>query len=261
MKRKNIRGMFSKPMDSEAPPVVEDKNLPTMPKIEVKRQGDIKNPPKGKGLMPSPTTEKVKVSQAAIAKGTHMAPFDPREVKKIKLKMPEEGLMEQVEKKGRKKTDAGYVVLRMRVQNGELAVIGSRLVEGPFLESQDLIPSGIAYEVSLKRKRIAIGSLPDVGEQRSFPRPKEGHEHHITVLPGFDFNLKIPANKIKFNELPGVDITLYRFKENIPMLPLTEAPLAEQFERQVRTVAHMKGIQVKRLTEDIQKSLKKAFAR
>lgn len=262
MKRKNIKGIFSKPMDPKADPVVENSNLPPMPDVKQKQPGDLKNPPKGKGFMPQPSEETPRINKNAISKGLQMAPFNEKENSKIKVLMPEEGFQNQVEKKSRKTSEPGYVVFRMRVQNGEISVVGSKKVEGPFLEPESLEQNGITYEAFLKDRRIAIGSIPDFGEQRSFARPQSdpSHEgHHITILPSFDFNLKIAAEKISLKELPRIRLTLYRFKEHVPNLAINETPLKMRFEKEVRVVAEMNGLRIERLNDDIKKSIRQTF--
>jgi hypothetical protein len=264
MKRKNIKGIFMAPMDADSKPIIEDNGLPLMPEMKQNQPGRIKNPPTGKGFMPLPPKEKIKINKAAITKGLQMAPFDPKDSGKIKMQTPETGYSQQIEKKTRMQKEPGYVVLRMRVQNGELTVIGSRSVEGAFLENRSLIQNGITYEAFLTGKRIAIGSIPDFGEQRSFPRPKAdpSHEgHHFNTLPSFDFNLKIDSSKITLKDLPTLQVSLYTFKEHVPDLVLTDVPLKARFEKEVRVVAEMNGIKVGRLRDDVKRSLKETFAK
>lgn len=261
-RRKNIKGIFLPPMNPDAAPVIENSRLDVMPEIEQDQPGQIKNPPKGKGLMPSATKVTPKVNKTAIMKGLQMAPFDRKENEKVKIEKPDVDYPEQIEKKTWKKMEQGYIVLRMRVQNGEISVIGARKVAGPFLEHSNLIQSGVIYEAFLQDRRIAIGSIADFGEQRSFPRPdadpaREGH--HITALPGFDFNVKIAAEKITLKDLSSLNISLYRFKEHVGELRLTDLPLKTQFAREVRVVAEMNGVRTDRLREDVRKSIKQMF--
>lgn len=262
MKRKNIKGIFMPPMNPDATPIIENSSLGVMPEMKQDQPGQIKNPPRGKGLMPSARTGEPKVIKAAITKGLQMAPFDRKESEKIKIRKPDVDYSEQIAKKTRMKKEEGYIVLRMRVQNGEISVIGSRKVAGPFLEHSNLVQSGITYEVFLQDSRIAIGSIADFGEQRSFPRPNAdpAHEgHHITTLPGFDFNVKIPAEKITLKNLPSLNISLYKFKEHVADLRLTDLPLKLQFAKEVRVVAEMNGIRTDRLRDDVKKSIKEMF--
>jgi len=252
------------PMDGDSKPVIEDNSLTVMPEMKQDQPGKINNPPTGKGFMPSPPKEKMKINKAAIKKGLQMAPFDQKGPERIKMQTPETGYTQQTEKKTRMQKEPGYIVLRMRVQNGELSVIGSRRVDGAFLEHSNLIQNGITYEAFLKEGRIAIGSIPDFGEQRSFPRPKgdPSHEgHHFTMLPSFDFNLKIHAEKITLKDLPALQVSLYRFKEHVPDLVLTDVPLKARFEKEVRVVAEMNGIKVGRLRDEVKKSLKETFGK
>ena len=150
----------------------------------------------------------------------------------------------------------------MRVQNGEISLIGSRRVDGTLMEHQDLIQNGITYDAFVKDRRIAIGSIPDFGEQRSFARPNAdpSHEgHHITILPSFDFNVKIAADKLAYKDLGALKVSLYRFKEHVHELKLAETPVKDQYEKQTRVVAVMNGININRLKEDVKMALKKSF--
>jgi len=262
MKRKIIKGIFSASMDSNAKPVIENSNLNLMPDINQKHSGNIKNAPKGKGFMPLKISGKYKGSKKSITEGIEMAPFDRDNLKKIKMDVPEFGYQEQVPKISRKKTDSGYMVLRMRVQNGEISVIGSRRSEGPLLETDYVTQSGITYEAFVNDSRISIGSIPDYGEQRSFARPEgdPSHEgHHITILPSFEFNAKIPLNRLSLKELPKLKVYLYRFKENVDNFQLTRLPLSEQFPREIRVVGELNGIHTERLHKEVKDSLKRTF--
>ncbi|MEO6315151.1 MAG: hypothetical protein ABIU63_18105 [Chitinophagaceae bacterium] len=262
MKRKNIKGIFSRPMDADAKPVIDNDKLPAMPVINQKLAGVLKNPPAGKGYMPVIKETDMKANRAAVTQGLQMAPFDPKENKKTNLPIPESGYQDQAERSSRKKPGTGYVVLRMRVQNGQVTVQGSRHVAGEFLAHENLVQTGITYEAFVKESRIAIGSLPDFGEQRSFARPgadasQEGH--HITILPSFDFNVKIAADRITIKDLPKLKLNLYTFKEHVPDLKLSAAPLNNQFAKEVRLVAEMNGIHVAKLQKEVQEALRVTF--
>lgn len=261
MKRKNIKGIFSKPMDSNADPIIENRNLPAMPEVKQDLPGRRKNPPKGKGLM-SQATPAAKITKSAVAKGLQMAPFNQRENSKVKTQVPPQGYQDQVPTGSRKKIGTGYVVLRMTVRNGEMIVEGSQKVDGPLLVHDELIQSGLTYEASLKNNRISIGSIPDFAEQRSFPRPGSDPSHaghHITLLPSFNFNLKVPADSLALKDLKSLNVRLYRFKEHVPNLVMSKAPLHVEHEKEVRIVAELNGIQVEKLPKDVKESIKKSF--
>lgn len=262
MKRKNIKGIFFKPMDPAAKPVGDNDNLPAMPNVNQQLAGVIKNPPTGRGYMPIIKNMVLKANRAAITQSTQMAPFDPKETGKITLPLPEAGYEDQTQRPLRKKPGGGYVVLRMRVQNGQVTVIGSRQVDSDFMENENLVQNGITYEAFVNEQRIAIGSIPDFGEQRSFPRQdgdpsQEGH--FITVLPSFDFNLKVGATRLSFKDLPKLRLKLYTFKEHVPNLKLSLAPLQDQFSKEVRIVAEMNGINVEKLPKEIKDTLRKTL--
>lgn len=260
MKRKNIKGIFSKPMDPKSDPVIENSNLSFMPEVSQEQPGRIKNPPKGKGYMPLPSEKKLKINKTAISKGLQMAPFNKQADEKFTLQVPAQGYNDQVERKKRKMKEPGYVILQMRVQNGKISVINSRKLEGPFIENENIIQNGIVYEALLKDQRIAIGSIPDYGEQRSFARPDSSQEgHYITILPSFDFNVKVSTEKITLKDLPNIKLNLYRFKEHVPDLSLTKMPLNVQYKKEIRTVAEMNGIRIEQLNENVKKSLRESL--
>jgi hypothetical protein len=148
----------------------------------------------------------------------------------------------------------------MHVKNGEMTVVGSKKVDGPLVNYDDLVQSGLTYEATLEDARLAIGSVADFGEQRSYPRPGE-HEHNITILPSFNFNLKIPSGRIAAKDLPRLKISLYRFKEPLIQPKLGMAPIAEQFRREARVVAELDGIRMADLRPDVKETIRKTFAK
>ncbi|MEO6404012.1 MAG: hypothetical protein ABIY51_13875 [Ferruginibacter sp.] len=262
MKRKNIKGIFSMPMQIDGDPIIENKQLPVMGDIPQKKEGQINNPPKGTGTMGGRLTENSKGNKKAIVAGFEMAPFNAKENRKVKMPIPKQGYEEQVTKVSRSKAGAGYIILRMRVQDGALMVLGGSKIEGPLLINENLLQNGLAYEVFLNERRIALGSVADYGEQRSFARPDKDHNHEghfIAVLPSFEFNVKISLESLALKDLPNIELTLYRFKENIPEVQISDRRLQEQFGKELRVVAAMHGIEPERLQKGIKENLKRIF--
>jgi hypothetical protein len=256
MTRKSIKGIYAHAMSAKAGPVEENKNLPAMDAVDIKKPTQ---PLLKKGALLMNNAKAIVVTKKAMDTGKAMRPFATAKV----LKAEQKELPLQVSKAKRKSTDA-YVVFRMHVQNGVMSVVGSKRVEGSLVQQEDIVQAGLAYEVTLNNGRLSIGSVADFGEQRSFARPggEAGeHVHHVTILPSFNFSVKIPGNKIALKDLPKLQISLYKFKEQIPDLKLSSTPLHTQFEKEVREVATLKGIKIASLNKDVKELVKKAIVK
>ena len=152
------------------------------------------------------------------------------------------------------------VRLRLRIVDGVAQVIGIRVVPGVRAEPERL-HYGLAYEVRAGNRRIAIGSVPDVGTRRSFPDP-EGRPgmqgHHLAELNSIEVNLRLPHDAFTAAALAKLQIELYRMKGPPPDVPLTAAPLAEQFRDVLRPVAELRGIRAADLPRSLQTQLGEA---
>ena len=175
--------------------------------------------------------------------------------------------MEAPKAKAAARAQDGYVRLRLRVtEGGRLTVVGAKAVDGEFVEPK--LQGALAYEAALGPRRIAAGGIPDVGEQRSFPDPKaplpEMKGHHVTELASYEVNVRVPRGAVKAAELPKLEVVLFRIKEDLPadaaVLAAAEpAPLGDQFRRELREVARLKGIKPDKLAKPVADQLKKAF--
>lgn len=159
----------------------------------------------------------------------------------------------------------GYVRLRVRVtEGGRLTVVGAKAVEGELVEPK--LQGAMAYEATIGGRRIAGGGIPDAGEQRSFPDPKaklpEMKGHHVTELASYEVNVRVPREAVKVAELQKLEIGLFRIKEDLPeeaAAIAAEAPLADQFQKELREVARLKGIKPDKLAKPVADQLRKAF--
>jgi hypothetical protein len=127
--------------------------------------------------------------------------------------------------------EAGYVRVRIHVENGALAIVGAKHVPGPLVVA-DTVGSGLAYEVLSAGRRIGLGSLPDANARRSFTnvdRPEAQLGHGSYTVEAFDFDARIPAELMTAEELPKLTITLYRLAQP-PIQPLGLEPLTAQPE-------------------------------
>ena len=161
------------------------------------------------------------------------------------------------------KEPAGYVRLRLRVQDGELSVLGAKAVEGPLVESK--LQGQLAYEVTLGQKRVAAGAVLDVGERRSFPDPKgkgEQQGHYATPLPSYEVMVRVPKEEVSAASLPRLEIALYRIKEELPVeatMLAAAGPIGPQFEKELREVGRMKGIRPEKLAKAVADEVLAAF--
>lgn len=152
------------------------------------------------------------------------------------------------------------VRLRLRIVRGQAAVIGVHVVPGE-LATPERLDYGLAYEVMNGERRIALGSIPDVGTRRSFPDP-EGRPglqgHHIEELDSIEVNLRVPLREFSMAALPRLRVRLYRMKSQPPATPIKAEPLAEQFRDQLRPVAELRGIDLKLLPQNLQGDVRAA---
>lgn len=158
--------------------------------------------------------------------------------------------------------EEGYLRLRVRVENGELSLAGATFVEGPLIQSTVLHP-GLAYEVTLGNRRLAVGEMPDAGVWRSFPDPSGRpalQGHHITVVPSYEVAVRVPMRDVSLAALRRANITLYRWQGGESREP-RERTLKTQLGSRVQTIGSLKGIRVDRLPKPAQSRLRQALRR
>ncbi len=160
----------------------------------------------------------------------------------------------------KKQKPNAYLRLRLRVENSEISIVEARKVEGP-LTMPYKIDGNLAYEVTVGSNKIAAGSIADVGVNRSFPNPQAppGQEGHFFVeLPSYEFNVRIPRESLSPSTLPNAEIAVYRVKTPVSQ-SIGDEPLRSQFADELREVARLKGIPVKKLPKSIQSEIKRLF--
>jgi hypothetical protein len=147
-----------------------------------------------------------------------------------------------------------YVRMRIRVTDGHLRVADSHLVDGPLGQTSSL--SGpVIYEVSLGDRLLHAGSLPDLGVQRSFVNPNgppNERGHHLAERPVVEFQARVAAHELTPDTIGSISVRLHRVKEPVVGARAGDAPLAKQFERQVRPVAELVGLPSSVLPEEIE---------
>lgn len=230
--------------EEDAPPVVENPKLPRMDdrprrprRISGERRmmADEPRPDKGtKGRM-SPPPQRGRTGREKTPRGS-----DDQEAKRERA----------APKKGRE----SYVRLRLRVEGGDMAVVGIREVEGPLAQPEQL-HGGLTYEVSVGDRRISVGSIPDVGVERSFPDPRRPEEgHNITEVESYEVTVRIPTSELSRSALTRLEVALYRPKE-LTERPITQARMSDQFSRELREVARLKGLRREVLPSAIRRQL------
>ena len=247
-----------------SPPVVENSNLPRMTEaaVQPRRIGGkilrMKEDPfpeskgRGKNRM-SP----VKIDAEALeitSEREYPEQKEKRHKQENKKKTGSSSLSKQ-------KSEA-YLRLHLRVENGKMSIVDAHTVEGP-LVMQSEIEGNLAYEATLGSKQIAVGSVADVGVNRSFPNPQgiPGQQgHYFIELPSYQFNIRLPRNDLSPSTLPKVGISLYRVKSTIGKRIEEERPLLAQFKNELREVARLEGIPVKKLSKPIQTEINKLFS-
>jgi len=147
------------------------------------------------------------------------------------------------------RADERYVRLQIRVENGQMSVVDSHMVDGPLAQTATF-EGRYAYEVSASGRLLHAGSVPDLGVVRGFAHPNgtlEQRDHHTYELASYDFHARVPAAALDRSVLPKIAVILYRVKEHPP----TRAPIAHalsndtlgvQLERELREVGRVVGL-------------------
>lgn len=103
----------------------------------------------------------------------------------------------------------GYVRMVVRVEHGEMRVVEAREVEGPLVQPT-AVAHGIAHELLIGGRRVAVGSLPDAAVARSFSEfgPEGPVAHHTHPLDTFDFAIRVPLSELRGAELSDMAINV-----------------------------------------------------
>ena len=157
----------------------------------------------------------------------------------------------------------GYVRLQLRISGDRVSVVGAKAVDGPLVDRPRIFGS-LAYDVTVGQKRIATGSIQDVGERRSFPNespdaPPDQREHFISDVPTYEINVRVPASEVTMASLPRLNIRLYRIKEEVDARLATSGPLGDCFTRELREVGRVNGIKIEDLAAPHRAELRKAL--
>ena len=170
-------------------------------------------------------------------------------------------IRDQVEVEAGPTDEPTSVRLRLRIERGQITVIGAQTVPGEVAPPERL-DYGLAYEIVNGDRRVAVGSIPDFGAWRGYPDPegRPGLEgHHIEELDTMEVNVRVPQKAFSVTALPRLRLTLFRMKGQPPAVPVTAEPLAAQFPDQLRPVAELKGIDIRTMPQQLQEEVRAAM--
>jgi hypothetical protein len=236
------------------PPVIEDAKLP--------RMGEGASPVDGR----RPRAQMPEAPPADAGKQRRMGA-----VKVTKARAggepPARGFADQVPKAGARPAaadgengGAGYLRLRVIVEDGELVLGGANVVDGPLVQQATLHP-GLAYEVTVDGRRVATGEVLDAGVRRSFPDPSGRPAmsgHHITVPRRYEVAVRVPLAEVSMSALSRAHITLYRWRGG-EASALGARSIRPALGERAETIGRLKGIKVAALPKAVQAKLRRAM--
>lgn len=236
----------------DAPPIIEDAHLPRMgeaPPTDTRSRAvmaESPEPDKGKRNRMRP----VRTTRAAAAG-----------------QPPARGFRDQEPPRRRPSKDhenggGGYLRLRVLVEPGQLTLVGATVVEGPLAQATELHP-GLAYEVTLGSRRIAVGQVQDAGVWRSFGDPSGRPAlagHHITILPSYEIAVRVPLPGLSMAALRRANVTVYRWRGDAADTQ-GERSMKSRLGKRVETIGRLKGIRIESLPKSASAAVKAALSR
>lgn len=251
MTSRDKEGVSSQSAKEDAPTIIEDADKPSMGPGAVKpRRIDRKIV-----LMPEEPSP-------SRAKRNTMEPLPKRKHE------PADGthdLDEQVAPDAVPEVDGeapGYIRLRVHVDDGEMTVRDAKFVAGPLNKVGDLVTPGLNYEVKVRRRRVAVGDVPETTEWRGYPDPTgrpEMEGHHIVEQTSYDFTVRIPADQIDEDSLEDLSIDLFRWRGRGPGDHIDISELSKEPKTAVERLASLRGIESSSAGDRLEKGLKSAF--
>lgn len=146
-----------------------------------------------------------------------------------------------------------YVRFRVHMEDGEMSVVDSHLVEGELTRPLTL-HGPFAYDVINGDELLHADSLADMAQVRSFADPNGTGitaGHHTQQQDSYDFDVRVPSKFLTPEALPKISIAVHRLKDETRS-PLRDAPLTRQFDREIRLVARVVGIPSSVLPTELQ---------
>jgi hypothetical protein len=102
-----------------------------------------------------------------------------------------------------------YVRLQVRVDREGLRIVDAREIPGPLVQP-DQVASGMAHELLIGGRRVAVGSLPDAAVVRSFSEigPEGPREHHTYPLEEYEFAIRVPESELRGEDLSRLTVNV-----------------------------------------------------
>lgn len=138
----------------------------------------------------------------------------------------------------------GYLRLTVRLTDGDLSVIGAKIVDGPLLQPD---PTGeMMYQAAIGDRRVGIGGLPELEVEHGFaPEDDPTAGHAVGPSDGNEFIVRIPRQDITADELDALEIELVRPAETTASPPpgmTLEAAAADEGRSGPDVVARLRGV-------------------
>lgn len=250
-----------KMLEQSSVPVVNDAKLPRMDEVEKLTEKKSAGGPKDEMQTSLGIRKKTQVPKSK-QRGDFMDPFhSPDEPEEFNKEFPPAEAFEpqkesrlSPEEEGQR---GGYILLRLRVENGEIRIIGASSGEGPLLQEES-VHGELGFEMRLANRRVALGSIHDSGEIRSFPPPyptEEMQGHHIVETPVYEFKVRLPRQELTKDYASKLEIAVFRVKGEVDLKCLPpDKPVALQSDN-VRTVARLTGVTEKNIAKEALKQI------
>lgn len=252
-------------VEQSSSPVINNTDLPTMDDIETLME--MKSARKAKDEMQTALDSVDQAAKADVKRtGDFMDDFiPPDEPEDERRDYPTEdafGPQKQDPERDKERED-GYVRLRLRVAGGDITTVGAHVVDGPLLK-EDAVHGGLGYELRLGEQRLALGTIIDTGEIRSFPPPhptEEMHGHHIVEQRDFEFTVRVPLERFTKNYINELELWVFRVKGDVDVTCLArEKPVLTQSDN-IRAVASLSGLNEKTVTKDVLEHINRILER
>jgi hypothetical protein len=237
--------------DDKAGPFIERPSLPAM--------GEGETEPRPTDQPPRLMAEKAVPQPGAAGRG-EMAPV-PDEGDRAGAGTADAGndRPQQVREPTPRAAAPGYLRLRLRVDRGEMRLVGVSRVEGP-LAPPEPVQGGLAYEVTIGQQQLGAGTVPDPGVQRAFQpldAPEKGH--FLVEVPSYEFTARVPADMVSIASLPDVHISVYRMDAGQVIQTAPDRPLRQQVGQYAEEVAALRGIDPEQLPHQVRTHLDRAL--
>ena len=235
-----------------APPIIEDASLPRMgeaPPTDTKSRRSWPNPRAGHRKAKPHAAGSKDRRRSRPATGTRLS--RPGAASPIAV----------VE--GRRDERRRRVPAIARARRTRQALAGRRHGRRWATRAVDELYPGLAYEVTVGSRRVAVGQVQDAGVLRSFGDPSGRPAlsgHHFTVLPRYQIAVRVPLTGLSQAMLRRANLTVYRW-HGAAAETHGERSVKPRLGKRVETIGRLKGIRIDSLPKAASARLKAALTR